>query len=544
MPVTGQKGNRHDSRWYKSPEVLLPSAPPMTYQATRVSRGFLLFTALLTGAVVMALEILGSRLLAPVFGNSLYVWGALIGVILAAMSSGYAFGGWMSDRYTGGSVLAGLLLFSGGWTFLVAWGNQPILFEIEKIVQDPRLGPCLAATVLLAPPAFGLSGVLPTMLRLAVVDMDHLGRHTGRMIALSTVGSLAGTWGTAFFLLSWIGSQSLVTWLGGIQVGLGLWWLLKGAPARPVLVVITLGCSTILGALALNPIQRLNAPLYQEDSPYQQVRVRDDQLFRYLILDRTFHATMWKADPVPLFLPYSQLIVASLALAAEPRRGLILGHGGGSLAKWLARHWPALELDIVEFDPTVVRMAEAFFDYHPPANHHVLVKDGRAFLNRTDRTYDVIWIDAFARDMIPFHLTTVEFFSLVRAHLNPDGVVAVNLASSGKEGDLARAAAVVQTMKRAFPVLTTFAVEGPWKTGMTQARNLIFFGGRPIETGSADHVVAKVTEMAMNRHIPMEAIALLHTRREDPWPAGVELTDDFAPYDLLIGKDRYGAQSD
>jgi spermidine synthase len=509
----------------------------MTREVTHISRGFLLFTALVTGAVVMALEILGSRLLAPVFGNSLYVWGALIGVILAAMSSGYAFGGWISDRYSGGAVLSGLLLLSGSWTFLVAWGNQPILFEIEKVVQDPRWGPCLAATVLLAPPAFGLSGVLPAMLRLAVADMDHLGLHTGRMIALSTVGSLAGTWGTAFFLLSWVGSQSMVAWLAVIQVALGFWWLLKGLSARPSILLICLGCSGLFITLALHPIQRLNTPVYQEDSPYQQVRIRDDELFRYLVLDRTFHATMWKSDPVWLFLPYSQLMVASLALAPEPQRGLILGHGGGSLAKWLARHWPALELDIVEFDPTVVRMAEQFFDYHAPANHQLVVKDGRAFLNGSNHTYDVIWVDAFARDMIPFHLTTVEFFSLVRAHLTPDGVVAVNLASSGREGDLARAAAVVQTMKRAFPVLHTFAVEGPWKTGMTQAKNLIFFGGRPIETDSIDHIVAKVTEMAMNRQIPMEAIALLYTRRVEPWPAGVELTDDFAPYDLLIGRE-------
>jgi spermidine synthase len=528
----------------QSADAFLPSVQSMTRHATPISRGFLLFTALITGAVVMALEILGSRLLAPVFGNSLYVWGALIGVILAAMSSGYAFGGWISDRYTGGAVPAGLLLFSGGWTFLVAWGNQAVLFEIEKLVSDPRWGPCLAAAVLLAPPAFGLSGVLPAMLRLAVADMDHLGRQTGRMIALSTVGSLAGTWGTAFFLLTWVGSQSLVAWLGGIQVGLGLWWLLKGTPARPSVLFVGLGCSVVFGTLALNPIQRLNQPVYQEDSPYQQVRIRDDQLFRYLILDRTFHATMWKSDPAWLFLPYSQLMVSSLALASEPKRGLILGHGGGSLAKWLARHWPALELDIVEFDPTVVRMAEEFFDYHPPANHHVSVKDGRAFLHGTDRTYDVMWIDAFARDMIPFHLTTVEFFSLVRTHLNPDGVVAVNLASSGREGDLARAAAVVQTMKRAFPVLTTFAVEGPWKTGMTQAKNLIFFGGRPIETDSADRLVARVTEMAMTRQLPMEAIALLHSRRVEPWPTGIELSDDFAPYDLLIGREGPGTQPD
>ena len=510
--------------------------PPL--RIPKIPRWFLFVTALVTGAVVMALEILGSRLLAPVFGSSLFVWGALIGVILAAMSSGYAFGGWISDRYTDGRVLAALLLFSGAWTFLIAWANQPILFEIEKVVQDPRLGPCLAASILLAPPAFGLSGVLPAMLRLAVADMDHLGRQTGRMIALSTVGSLAGTWGTAFFLLSWLGTHSLVAWLGGIQVGLGVLWLVKGTSASRLILLIVLGCCSLLGATALHPIERLRVPTHQEESPYQQVRIREDDLFRYLVLDRTFHATMWKADPTYLFLPYSQMMVSSLALTPQPRRGLILGHGGGSIAKWLAKHWPTLELDVVEFDPVVVRMAEDFFDYHPPANHHVFVKDGRAFLNTTEHTYDLMWIDAFARDMIPFHLTTAEFYSLVRTRLNPDGVLAVNLASSSKEGDLARAAAVVQTLHQSFPTLLTFAVEGPWRTSMTPAKNLIFFGGRPIEAEPVEEIETRISEMAQSHRLPMESIALLGTRRTEPWPSGVVLTDDFAPYDLLLGQER------
>ncbi|MDR4469276.1 MAG: fused MFS/spermidine synthase [Nitrospira sp.] len=504
----------------------------------QIPRWFLLLTALVTGAVVMALEILGSRLLAPVFGSSLFVWGALIGVILAAMSSGYAFGGWISDRYTDGRVPAALLLFSGAWTFLIAWANQPILFEIEKVAQDPRLGPCLAATILLAPPAFGLSGVLPAMLRLAVADMDHLGRQTGRMIALSTVGSLAGTWGTAFFLLSWLGTHSLVAWLGGIQVGLGVLWLAKGTSTSRFILLIILGCCALLGATALHPIERLKVPIHQEESPYQQVRIREDDLFRYLVLDRTFHATMWKADPTYLFLPYSQMMVSSLALTPQPRRGLILGHGGGSIAKWLAKHWPTLELDVVEFDPVVVQMAQDFFDYHPPGNHHVFVKDGRAFLNATEQTYDLMWIDAFARDMIPFHLTTAEFYSLVRTRLNPDGVLAVNLASSSKEGDLARAAAVVQTLRQSFPTLLTFAVEGPWRTSMTPAKNLIFFGGRPIEAAPTEEIETRISEMAQSHHLPIESIALLSTRRTEPWPAGVVLTDDFAPYDLLLGRER------
>lgn len=495
---------------------------------------FLFLTAFVTGAVVMALEILGSRLLAPVFGNSLFVWGALIGVILAAMSSGYAFGGWISDRLPGGHVLAGLLLFSGAWTFLIAWASQPILFKVAGVVEDPRWGPCLAATVLLAPPAFGLSGVLPAMLRLAVSDLNYLGRHTGRMIALSTVGSLAGTWGTAFFFLSWIGSQALVAWLGLMQTGLGLWWLVKGTAANRMTVVFF---AMLIGGLAVgawSPIHMLKPPVYQEDSPYQQVRIREDDLFRYLVLDRTFHAVMWKAEPVTLFLPYSQLMVSSLALVPEAKRALVLGHGGGSFAKWLARYWPDLDLDVVEFDPVVVKMAEDFFSYRPPSRHHVYVRDARAYLNGTTETYDLIWVDAFARHLVPFHLTTQEFFSDLRKHLTPEGVVVVNLAASGNRGDLGRAKAVVQTMKQSFPVIETYAVKGPWPS-KSNAENLLFFAGEPVEHTTEFDFAAKVAALVERQRLPSEAIALLSTRRTEPWESGAVLTDDYAPYDLLIG---------
>ena len=495
----------------------------------------LLITALATGAVVMALEIVGSRLLAPVFGNSLFVWGALIGVILAAMSGGYAFGGWASDRYSGAQVLAGLLLFSGAWTFLISWLGQPVLFKVARVIEDPRWGPCVAAALLLGPPAFGLSGVLPALLRLAVSDLEYFGRHTGRMIALSTMGSLAGTWGTAFFFLSWIGSQALVAWLGVIQVGFGLWWLIGRTTVRPLVIGVLFLCIGGLGAGAWLPIQMLKAPVYQEDSPYQQVRIRDDDLFRYLVLDRTFHAVMWKADPVALFLPYSQLMVASLALVSEPKRGLILGHGGGSLAKWLAHRCPELELDVVEFDPAVVRMAEEYFFYQAPPQHHVHVRDARVFLNSTERTYDLIWVDAFARHMIPFHLTTVEFFSELRAHLAPNGILAVNLASSGEGGDLLRANAVVQTMRRSFPHIESFAVKGPWNYSQTRSENLIFFAGAPLERYTRTTIEANVNRLVGQQRLPFEAIALLNTHRTQPWEPGVVLTDNYAPYDLLIG---------
>lgn len=506
------------------------------------SRLWLFATAFTTGAVVMALEILGSRLLAPVFGNSLYVWGALIGVILAAMSSGYAMGGWLADRHPGGRVLAGLLLGSGCWTLLLAWKGQPVMFAVSAWLQDPRWGPCVAASLLLAPPAFGLSGALPALLRLSIADMGHLGRHTGGMIAVSTVGSLVGTWGTAFYLLSWLGSMTMVAVLGGVQLALGLlwWWravaVRAGAPVRAVGGLVLFLCCVVLGWLALHPDLVLPTPIYQEDSPYQQVRVREDDLLRYLILDRTFHAVMWKVDPVQLFLPYSQLMVAALALVPDPHRGLILGHGGGSLAKWLARYWPDLELDLVEVDPSVVRVAEDYFDYSAAKGHRVFVKDARAFLRDTSEQYDVIWVDVFARHLIPFHLTTREFFTELRARLKPDGVAAVNLASSGAGPDRQRVQAVIATLRTVFPVIEAFGVKGPWET-KTGAENLIFFAGPSVSLMRQPGFLATVQDLIARHKLPAEVPSVLASRRELAGEEGVILTDDFAPFDLLMGQE-------
>ncbi len=512
-----------------------------------MDRWSLFLTAFVTGAVVMGLEIIGSRLLAPVFGNSLFVWGALIGVILAAMSSGYAMGGWLSDRYSGGKVLACLLLVSGAWTFLIAWKGHPVMFAVADRIEDPRWGPCFAALLLLAPPAFGLSGVLPALLRLSIADMGHLGRNTGGMIAVSTVGSLAGTWGTAFFLLTWMGSIRLIVLLGFLQVLLGVFWWWRAiavccGPTIKAIVALLLSAGGLgLMWLALHPDLVLPAPLYQEDSPYQQIRVRDTQALRYLILDRTFHAVMWRSEPIELFLPYSHLMVAGLALPHHPERALILGHGGGSIAKWLARYWPALELDIVEVDPSVVRASVEYFDYHPPPNHHIHIKDARAFLHSDGAQYDVIWLDVFARHLIPFHLTTREFFQLVQAHLKPEGILVANLASTGDGPDRERAEAVVATLRSVFPLIESFSAKGSLKTKTVESENLIFFAGPHVRDMRTGEFFSRIAELVAGRLLPGEVLTLLNGGPSQDWQGGVVLTDDYAPFDLLVGHASAGA---
>ncbi len=490
----------------------------------------------------MALEIVGSRLLAPVFGSSIFVWGALIGVVLAAMSSGYATGGWLADRRSPILVLALLLLVSGTWTLLLAWVGQPVVLKVSTWLDDPRWGPCLAAGALLGVPAFCLSGVLPALLRLAIADMGHLGRHTGSMIAVSTIGSLVGTWGTSFYLLTWLGSMSLVAVLGFAQAALGMvwtWWAWRQRWSRTVvaLLLFLLGSFPFLGWYSLHPVLALPPALYQEDSPYQQVRVRDSDRFRYLILNRTYHAVMEKNAPTNLALPYSQVMMGHLPLVENPKRGLILGHGGGSLAKWLAQYWPDLELDVVEMDPSVVRMAEEFFKYTPPANHHVHVQDARTFLRSTSNVYDLVWVDVFARHLIPFHVTTKEFFHELRSHLTENGAVSVNLASSGATTDIRRARAVFASMQTAFPNIEIFSVAGPeWLPTSSGSVNLLFFSGSGVSQMSKPSFTITLIQAVNEGRLPDETLMYFHATSPIQLDPGIILTDDYSPLDVLQGQ--------
>lgn len=485
----------------------------------------------------MALEILGSRLLAPVFGSSLFVWGALIGVVLAAMSSGYATGGWLADRRPPMAVLAFLLFGSGIWTLLLAWLGQPVVFTVSRWLDDPRWGPCLAASVLLAVPAFGLSGVLPALLRLAIADMGHLGRHTGGMIAVSTIGSLVGTWGTSFYLLTWLGSMTLVAMLGLVQVGLALVWAWWASGRRLRYVALAGGVMAMFGWAGFHPILVQPPAVFQQDTPYQQLRVRDNDLLRFLILDNTFHAVMWKAAPTYLALPYSQVMMAALPLHGSPRRGLILGNGGGSLAKWLAEVWPDLELDVVEMDPVVVQAAEQFFEYRPRPNHRVFVQDARAFLLSTTARYDVIWVDVFARHLIPFHLTTKEFFALLKGRLAPHGVVAINLASSDAEADQRRARAIHSTLRTSFPTVRAYAVGGPpWLPTSRGAVNVIFFAGSSVDVMQRTEFHQTLKRFVAAGRLPVETYEFFLSQKPMTLPPGLLLTDDFSPIHILQGQ--------
>ncbi len=178
--------------------------------------------AFLNGAVLMAFEILGSRVLAPFFGNTIFVWGSLIGVFMGGMAAGYFFGGWLGDRFPGRNWLWLMLLLSGVYLLLF-----PVFaFDITRGIADfdlgPRLGPLLSCGVLFFVPNICMGAVSPLVFVLALKDMQSAGRKVGSLYALSTLGSIVGTLGTAFFLVMWLGTRASIYSLGAVMLLLSL----------------------------------------------------------------------------------------------------------------------------------------------------------------------------------------------------------------------------------------------------------------------------------------------------------------------------------
>jgi len=188
----------------------------MEQAATRIP--LLYAIVFINGAVLMGFEILGSRVLAPYFGNSIFVWGSLIGVFMAGMALGYFLGGWLGDRCPSRFLFASLLALSGLFMLVFPYWGFHVAEWIADFDPGPRAGPLLACSLLFLAPSVSLGAVSPFAFVLAVSDLRSAGRSVGSLSAVSTVGSIFGTLGTAFYMILWAGTRSSLQLLGATLI--------------------------------------------------------------------------------------------------------------------------------------------------------------------------------------------------------------------------------------------------------------------------------------------------------------------------------------
>jgi spermidine synthase len=489
----------------------------------------------ISGAVLMALEIVGSRVLAPHFGSSIFVWGSLISVVMTALSIGYYWGGWLSAREPSYGKLLTLLLIPGIMIFFLPLIYPSVNEWIAGVDFGSRLNPLIACGVLFLLPGIFLGTISPYVIRLAATQLETVGSTAGTLYAVSTCGSIFGTLLTAFYLIPALGVSNIIHTLGITLVCLSLVVVPLIRLQRVSLARAVTAASFILGSATMvwTPFAWAKT-LLQKDTFYHRIRIEEDSEARYMYFDRTLQSAMNLKDPTALRLIYSRYTSLGFTFRPDAKKMLVIGLGGGSIPKKVQKEFPNIEIDAVEIDPEVVKLARDYFHVKEGRQMRLHAQDGRLFLTRTQNQYDIILIDAYFTDAMPFHLTTKEFFELAQRRLTPNGIIVANLISAvtGPSGKIARA--FVRTQRQVFPQTYVFAARRPDNVSLDTIQNVIVIATREKQRMDIKDIVKRAS--ALDKGLfpdPIQDIAVAYFDKTVPEDVPI-LTDDYAPTDNLL----------
>ncbi len=408
------------------------------------------------GAVVLALEILGTRILGPFYGVSIFLWSALLTVTLAALSIGYAVGGAVADRRSTLLTPAWILFVSGIWILLIPLMTAPVLRLSEPV--GLRFAVLAAAAILFLPPLTLLGMLTPIVLRLRVSGMESVGKVSGTVFAVSTLASVVSALITGFYLIPVFGVRGLTFTLGILLLATAALGFILGGKrytATVTLALILLADAFIRQAAVLGHAGDRQTIRAQAESVYAELTVLDNDHGRHLLVDGSIHSLV-DTESFTSGLPYIAVMSLSKYYFDKPGKMLLIGLGGGSLAKgFTGDGW---KVDAVEIDADVVALATRYFGLRP-ADAAVSVMDGRRYLSATRESYDLIMLDAFGSSSPPFHLMTQEAFALCAARLRPGGALSVNIEAKGWHDPIV--ADVAATLRSVFSNVIVFPIAEP-----------------------------------------------------------------------------------
>ena len=496
-----------------------------------MTRRLLLPLVFLSGMTSLGIELGASRLLAPYFGTSLYVWGILIGLILLYLSIGYVAGGRLADRHPRDDLLFQITAIAALWIGLIPLVSYPILLESQQgfasISAGLVLGTLLAVILLFAVPTILLGCVSPFAIRLLLQDVQTGGNTAGAVYALSTAGSILGTFLPVFWFIPTYGTRPTLIGFSLTLLALsvaGLW------PRRKIYAV--LGVLVLLGGVFIQGFGIKPPPagklVYEKESPYSYIQVIQVGSQTQLLLNegQAVHSIY---DPTSATTggPWDYMLLADCfrpAQASEPRPldVAIIGLAGGTMARQFhLAYGDGIQQTGVEIDPDILSTAYRYFDLGSTGVHPV-VQDGRYWLATDHHKYDVIVMDAYRQPYIPFHLTTREFFQLARDHLKPGGVAVVNAGRTATDYRLV--GAVASTMRPVFD--DVYLLDVP-----EFANTLVYGTTEPVTEADIQHNLGLASEPLVRE--VADSAAASGGIRPSPYHGQV-FTDDLAPVEQLI----------
>jgi len=477
----------------------------------------------LCGAALMIIELTGSRILAPFLGTSLVVWTSLIGVIMASLSLGAWWGGMLADRHPQPRLLGRIVLLAAWATAAIGLSKTWILEALQNTGGLHSLA--IVATIILFAPAAVLLGMAPPFaVRLCLHDREHGGRIAGKLYAVSSIGSIVGTFLAGFILIPWAGSTAIL-FITAAMLALASWMADPEARLVPAVSIAVL--LLLLYLFRQQDLWLAQAGFFDRDTPYNRVLVyasREEgsgRLTRAMVTGpQGRQSTMYLDDSLELALPYTRFFRLFEYYRPKARRMLVLGGGGYSFPKYALAHYPDLQVDVVELDPGITELARSHFGLTDHPRLRIVAEDARTFLRKVDQPYDVILCDVFnSHYSIPFHLVTIEAVRQLRAALKPEGVILVNLLASPEGVASGLYKTFRATFAMEFPFVHAYAVTDPTAPRLWQ--NMLLAAGRDAPAHAPDDPALE---------------AMLMHRLPDPGGTWPPFTDEYAPVDRLIGE--------
>lgn len=438
------------------------------------SRQYLYLLSFLEGGSVMVCELIGAKMLAPVFGTSLYVWAAVLGITLGGLMSGYFLGGILSRRYANDERLLFWVMIAAGFSLVLMPFTSQFVMD-AAINLSLQAGAVISLMVFMFPPLVFMGMVSPVIINLLTSDPDAAGNSAGNVYAISTLGGIMFTFLMGFYIIPEFGISKPAIITGVLLAALPAFSMVKTkqwAATGLFLLLVILGGWKVGTDTQYPPDYKV---LYESEGILGQIKVVDHPSYeitpdarmgRGLIVNNTLQTYVGLDNDLQYSIwNWANYFPTAASIFPEGSKVLLLGLGGGTLVKQLERL--GFEVEAVEIDRRVWEVSVKYFNMDP--NTNVVIDDARHYIKTTNKKYDIVIFDTFLSESVPEHLLTIEGFEDARRILQPGGMIMANFYGffKGKNGEAARS--VYKTFLEAGFNTEILATPGP-----EENRNLIF----------------------------------------------------------------------
>ena len=429
------------------------------------NKWFLYLTEFFAGVSVMAVELGASRLLAPYFSSSQIVWTIIIGTIMIAMALGNLYGGRAADKNPDPARLYRRILIAAVWIAAIPVLGKYLILGVSGLLivtistNFLVIAAFVSCMLIFVFPLFLLGTVTPSLVKVTVDSLDDSGRTVGRLGACNTIGSILGTFLPTFVTIPAVGTAVTFLIFSGVLLAIALiYFLSEKTRLRAVIIALILFLLCLIFGRSTAFAFWEDDLSYEGESVYNYLQVKEDERRVSLSTNVLFgvQSVMMKEGGLT-GMYYDYALAGPVMAGTETPKILVLGNGSGTFARQCLGYFPGCTAEGVEIDGKITQLAWEYFDM--PEAVQVTEYDGRAFLQAVDSKYDVILVDAYQDITIPFQMSSVEFFTLVREHLAEGGVMVVNMnMHSDGEGSINQS--LCDTIASVFPNVATADVRG------------------------------------------------------------------------------------